>query len=326
MKRFLIGAAVVALLLCGCNMKKENDAATQTDIQQTQSEQIVKTGNTNANISNLGGACYSDGIAYFQDSKDFHMVTSEGKSLTQCPVYFINVLDDYIYYCDGTDSKFDIHRMKKDGSQDEKIIDGQCYYVQVDSNGIYFSNYHDNKKLYRANLDGSDKRALKDVGAAYINLYEDDIYYIDENDDYKIYKTDKNGERTVLISDSSASNLILMDDYAYYINFMHKPDLTKREAVGDNLLYRISLSEDKTECVSSVQMLDVNIIGDKIYYRELHENESDDKICAVDFDGNRNVLAQENGSYLTVAGDNLYYLFRDLDKDIMEIRSVKIGG
>lgn len=62
-------------------------------------------------------------------------------------------MGDYIYYANGDDD-FNVYRMKKDGSDNKKIISTSAYYMTVTKDYIFYVDYNRSKAIYRTDLEG----------------------------------------------------------------------------------------------------------------------------------------------------------------------------
>ena len=58
---------------------------------------------------------------------------------------------------------------------------------------VYYSNGHDQWKLYSINKDDTSKRKISDDAAQYINVSDNVIYYSNTSDGWKIYSVNKDG-------------------------------------------------------------------------------------------------------------------------------------
>ena len=89
MKYFKLTAIMLILLIAVSGCSKASNTAS------------ADFGNTDGNITNLGGACEKDGSLYYQDPKDYSIYkqsdNGESVKLNSDPSYFINVMGDYVY-------------------------------------------------------------------------------------------------------------------------------------------------------------------------------------------------------------------------------------
>ncbi len=287
----------VLLLLCGCDI----GVLTKTG----------KRGNVNGNIINLGGACEADGVVYSQQADTYYLKAGD-KVINSVPTYFINVVGDYIYYCNGTDNAFKVEKMPKEGGEAQTIIDGTCYFLQTDGKYLYYTNLDDNGRIYRAKLDGTEVVKLADETADYLNLYNDRLYYVTSENNYNVYSITTEGKGQEVVVKQSAYCLDVEDGYAYYVLFRHKKGTGQNdEFVGDNFLYRANLETKTVERVIEKEVSDINIRGDYLFYRALYKDDSNDTVSRLNLKtGKNDVLAKENGSYICVAGNKVFYLNR----------------
>lgn len=270
-------------------------------------------GNTDGNITNLGGACEKDGSVYYQDSKDYSLYkVSEGSEpvkLNSDPSYFINVMGDYVYYVNENDS-FHVYRMKTDGSENQKIIDYTAYYMTVYKDSIYFVNYSDNQNIYKADIDGGNCHKIVNSICYYPVIAEDKLYYIDYANDNSVVETDLEGENKHTISDSYYAAYLNYDDGAlYYTNA-----IAQNNKDGDDFLYRTDIASGKTTAVISIPCADINIAEGRIYYKNL----KDEKIYSCNTDGkDTKEISDANGVYINIANNKIYYLVRDDENNLV---------
>ncbi|MBQ7264949.1 MAG: DUF5050 domain-containing protein [Firmicutes bacterium] len=282
------------------------------------------SGNTSGNISNLGGSAYFNDTLYCQDNEEYFLVSRDKDGnktkLNDIPSYFINTVSDGIYYCGG--ENFDIYKIDNEGNN-IVIEEGPAYYLNVDQDYIYYVNYGDDQKIYRASHDGSNPVKLAEERASYLTYYAGRLYYVSESDNYRVIsmKTDGTDQKTVVKDATYCLNI--EDDYIYYV----RPALNiGGEATGDNFIYRADINIGTPELVLSDPALDMNVSGDCIYYRSIHEDEADDTVNVYNIKTKKNtVLAEENGSYLTVSDNKLFYLYRDTEKNTATVKEIALN-
>jgi hypothetical protein len=75
---------------------------------------------------------------------------------------FLNVFGDWLYYVsyDAALGSRVIHRVRPDGSEEERLNDKEATMINVVGDQIFFANNSDARRLYRINVDGSHETCL----------------------------------------------------------------------------------------------------------------------------------------------------------------------
>ena len=95
--------------------------------------------------------------------------------------------DGYIY---ATENSEKIIRVKAGGSKVETLYEGECQYMQVTEDGIYFTDK--DCRFCRIGMDGGDKTTVIDKAVFY-------PYFVAEN--MILYQDDKDGESLYMYDD-----------------------------------------------------------------------------------------------------------------------------
>ncbi len=153
------------------------------------------TGNINSNMT-YGGRIVKDGKwLYFsldsmnlqQDGIGICKMKSDGSNFSvlvndwsKC----FNISAEYLYYIKTHDGGLseDIYRIKKDGTQEEKLLEGECINLMLIGNKLYFTCMSEDKfayKLYRMNIDGTQKELLIQERCGANFLYSNGFVYIE---------------------------------------------------------------------------------------------------------------------------------------------------
>lgn len=154
---------------------------------------------------------------YYLDGYHLYKTTPDGNvniSLTNQFVYHFLLYDDVIFYkiLDENNSNA-IYKMNTDGSNREKIYEGNLSIFHIDSEWLYVKNLEDEKKLYRISRDGSRLEKVIDLSFSYMNIYDDWVYYVDEDG---IYKISLSGEHNMKLTDDTGTNINVIDGWVYY--------------------------------------------------------------------------------------------------------------
>jgi hypothetical protein len=75
---------------------------------------------------------------------------------------FLNVFGDWLYYVSYAAALGSraIHRVRPDGSEEERLNDTEAIMINVVGDQIFFINNADDRRLYRINIDGSQEKCL----------------------------------------------------------------------------------------------------------------------------------------------------------------------
>jgi len=105
----------------------------------------VKIGNTRGNIINEGLAAESGDWIYYKKELPNHELYKVHKNGTQNElilkgdVYFLNIINDWIYFIQR-DDKNAIYKVREDGSEKTLITLDRSYNLSVADNWIYYIN------------------------------------------------------------------------------------------------------------------------------------------------------------------------------------------
>lgn len=329
-KKMAAVAVGIVLLLSGCSLWGGKNPEPDKEkipgaLHQFEGIKSLEAGNSNSNITNMGGAAFDGKNIYYQNSQDglkIYKADKKGENpvkISDTSAYFINVIEDWIYYCNGDDN-FHIYRMKTDGSQNELIYDHAAYYLVIENGFMYFSDWDDNKTLYRMELDGSKKWQLSEIEAYYINVVDDDVYYCnydDNEDNYGIYTVNFVTKQTERICPYICGYLNVTDSYIYFTDM--KAGINRN---GTDGLYRINRANySESERIIDKDCGIFNCSKGYIYYVNYGD---EDKIYRCDEDGkNSKLFVDEQAKFITVANKKLYYM-HVVDDDTFEVKNADL--
>ncbi len=304
LRKILAIALAGCMMLTGCGSSGEN--------------LLENIGNTSGNISNLGSVCQRDDTVYYQNYEDnFSIYKSvnggEGEKLNDGTSYFINVVDDYVYYV-HEDDDFHVFRMKTDGSENTEIIDQAAYYMTVFDDKVYFVNYDDDQAIYSANTDGSELTKIIDSICYYAIIGNDGLlYYVDYSNGGKVTRANVDGSNQKVldeVNDITAAYLNYYNGKLYYTNATNATSGATAEYV--NFIFSYNIETGGVSTVVEAPCADVNVYNERIYYSSLEDN----MVYSCDLDGNDIQLVYDNnGIFLNAAGDYLYCYVKLQDED-----------
>lgn len=205
----------------------------------------------------------------------------------------INIADNWIYYIAVSEiNGNEIIRMKTDGTDRTKLIEGDCNFLCVQDEHIYYTE-SDTGNLYRAKTDGSGITLLSEDNCSFVNIDGKSIYYCSASADNKVYKISDN-KKTEIINDS-ALFLNMSGDWIYYIN---KSD--------DNKIYKANTDGKNKKMIVDNEVSNLNVYGDRMYYTV---DEADIYISKTDGTDKERIAVDFKTSTpcLSILGDFIYY-------------------
>lgn len=309
-------------------------------------------GNTTGNIDEYGFSVSKDGWIYYSDFKNNNSTIyktdgSEKSQLlyeNQANIFFLNVVDGWIYYNKGDLSKRDskgypvqsvICKVKTDGSQKTEIATtGTLNHLSVVDGWIYYSYINNGKYIVsRMKTDGSGKTDVLSADKLILdfNVVGNYMYYLEVDSSTQaisIYKQQiGSSDRKELLKEDKLDllDLNVVGDYIYY----KKADRQTKAAT----IYRMKtdgsgekeLSKEDA-CTWSV----LNVTDDWIYYMEAEQTGStySSKIYRMKTDGSKKTQIFKKDIFISemnIVGDWIYYTKADQNTGI-EIRKMKLDG
>jgi len=289
------GIAIVCLLIFGAFWMftfKESSLA-------------YKFENAQSNLMNLGYAAFDNGWIYYTTNDKLYKMKQDGSNnqlLSETGGYFINVVNEWIYY---ETSKNGLSKVRTDGTDYSVIsfikdaartgMDIGDYYVN--SKWIYYKRWKNNESsLVRVALDGTNEQIILSDSIYRVSVVGDYIYYSNEKG---LYKIDLNGLKKEIVVDVPSMHFVVDDNWIYYSqgdyeNFTLKKIMidgtndtnlnllqiqsfnvigewlyysSQRE--GESGLYRIKTNGTEWKKISNSDCFNINIVGDWIFYYSL---------------------------------------------------------
>lgn len=300
--KFIAFGLAAALLLSGCGNTVTEDNGDEDNFR----------GNSIGNINNLGSLCYDGEYIYYQKAdENYHLYKSkvnggDETALNDATTYFINSYKDKIYYSDGDDN-FAVYSMNKDGSDKKKIIDAPANYLTVYKDNIYYADVDQNSQIFKADLDGKNITNLSTNPASYVTCYGNKVYYINLGDNQKIYSVDTDGSNNECVVEESAAFPTISNDVLYYTI-----PRTNSNTKANDYIYAYSLTDETSELILDRNASELNVYNGKIYFKDINKK----KICNYDIETGEVVnLVDEDGMWLNIAGNNLFYVVTDKDNN-----------
>lgn len=162
----------------------------------------------------------SDGwIYYYNETHNGNLykvrTDSSGRTrLNNDSTHFINVIGEWIYYTELDD----IYKIRTDGMERTKVLEcgGECGYLIVDGDWMYYYDGVDYGHLCKARTDGTEQTMLSKDLCEYFNVADGWIYYSNYSDGQKMYKMRTDGTGRVKLLDDPCLSICIVEDWIYY--------------------------------------------------------------------------------------------------------------
>lgn len=168
----------------------------------------------------------------------------------------IGVYKDWVFY-----TSFDgIYRIKKDGSELEKISDIFVHTLNVYNGNVYFSPiYREFEGLYKSDLDGKNTIQIYDRSVTDFLIYENNIFFHHFQSDslYKIATDGSNLEK--LKSDSKDISTLAFDIYKGELYFIDE------SWQNTSYLYKMNLDTNNLTKLTRIYATTIKVFEKNIY-------------------------------------------------------------
>ena len=176
--------------------------------------------------------------------------------LTDIPVSYFVVFEDWIYYTDVADNNH-LYRMKEDGSEKALVIAEAVYACAVADDAIYYTTLDG---LYRSGLDGAGQTQLQSKGGT-PTVLGDWVYYADDKQSLSRIKPDGSLDQQLL---SEYEDYYLTEDSLYYIVLTATAD----KSLLTLTLYQMGNDDAETSKIVSVEdVVTAQLDGGYLYYQ-----------------------------------------------------------
>ncbi len=178
-------------------------------------------GNTQENQMNNGILVADENYVFYcaKDYRDKYYIfrrtkaTGEVLELTTSNAKFLNIYNDYLYYINEENSIF---KMKKDGSDRQRVVEGATS-MYIENNYLYYINEKMFNSLFKVDLETNKSEKIIDTEIKEFTIYKEYIYYISDEDN-QLYRVDINGNNNQNVSTDNLSNICVVKDKIYAIN------------------------------------------------------------------------------------------------------------
>ena len=285
----------------------------------------TKTGNTNANLNNLGFTVQNNRWIYYLGFNEgeadgiYKVKGNKNEKIIEDAAFYLNEFDKNIYYLD---SKENIVKIKVNGENKETVIEDVDLekFIIVD-NWIY---YFDEAKLCRATVNGDKKQIILEKTIENYEIYKEYIYYSYKSDGkYIIAKIKTNGRDNTKLDSDAGNTFFIKDNNIYYISETKNND--KYE------IYRIKTNGENKEKIadisSEIDMDTINLYDNEIYYLKNNED-SKISIFKMNLKNKEEIKVTEiNGysTYINIIDNWIYYPDVDEDGNVAMFR-IKTNG
>jgi len=241
-------------------------------------------GNSNANLNNAGIIVKQGDWIYYSGMYDglykSRIDGSDKTKLTDSKAFYINIVDDWLYFCtmDKIGNPGPTKKIRTDGTEESDLGDISASYMNIVGDWIYYkvvsgepaSNWDD--PLFRMKFDGTEKTLVFEDNSEEIFIFDDWIYYrnIDEKPVLTMIRTD--GSERSEIGDSGFHWNFVDEGFIYY----------RAEIEGSPILFRMKPDSSEKSRIAEFDSFNYSISDSWIYY----ENEADEgKLYKIRTDG-----------------------------------------
>lgn len=212
-------------------------------------------------------------------------VDAEGNHL-----YFSNTEDDGCLY-----------KMKKDGSELQKLTENRCFDINVYKGYVYYRTWGEKMPMVcRISTDGGEEEVISEVYGENVQIEDDILYFVEVYDEGKICASTLDGIKRTTIIDDICWELNVVGDWIYYSNDSDKN--------YPGSLYRYKIDSDEIQRINSEATWDINVVGDWVYYISVDYATQTTCLVKCKTDGSeRTVLCGETCWNTNVYGDYIFY-------------------
>lgn len=218
--------------------------------------------------------------------------------------------DDWIYYLKKADSfmgekEETIWRFLPDRFlSDQLVIDQEAWELNIQPDGLFFSNWSDGQALYQVDFDGSNPRKLTDGPVQQINFSEDRLIFVRNR---QIYSMPRKGGLGLQVTEDEAENTVSKGDWIYYAN---GSDSFRPYRIYKDGTRQTKLSEDET--------LFLTLAGDWLLFSNLSDGE---KLYRMKTDGSQRAkVSDDRVGYINYDSNFIYYTDTDRGHAVFRIR------
>lgn len=157
----------------------------------------------------------SDGFDRTPLCNGFYDENGEGISNLVCKN--LNVESNWIYFSaefEEDASRNGIYKMRKDGSNKERVSSGHPLVLSLDNNYLYYIS-KDDKLLYKISKEGKDVKKIVNTVVTSFVVSDGWIYYSNNEGIFKIHSS---GDFSTKICEDAAKKINIIEDWIFYFN------------------------------------------------------------------------------------------------------------
>ena len=170
------------------------------------------------------------------------------QKLSDDKIYNLNIVDDWIYYANGSDNE-NLYKIRIDGTSRQKLNDDISLYIDIIDDWIYYTNGSDNETFYKIRIDGTNRQKLNDDRIIQFKVIGNFVYYINLSDNYSLCKIRIDGSCKQYLSHEEILRFQVVCDWIYYCNSSDNDNLYKIRIDGTG---RQKLNDDKIKAFKVV--------------------------------------------------------------------------
>ena len=217
---------------------------------------------------------------------------------------------DWLYFA----VKGGIYKMRKDGTQRQRLCDYGAVSLNVVGEWLYFT-HGVTGGIYKIKINGTEETKLSSVTSYMVYVEGDWIYYTSKFSGGQIYKMKTDGSLVTKLTADSCREYIVKDQYIYYIN------------ASDSVVYRCGTDgTGKTALCAGFGGTCLTLVGDKLAVEDHYQ------IKCVNLDGSGYTsFGKTNVQPMLLCGQDgwIYYLeldLRDSNAPMMAFYQVRPDG
>ena len=268
-------------LLNESDIMNNNDTSIGTMWKEEPYGFTAPTNIVNGGLSNFDGDYYYYGNTTLRSSNRYG---SEIKILYDGPAYYINIVDDKIYFVSPSDN-YAICRIKKDGTDFKIVYNHPCHELSYYKGILYFCCQEYDDKFYICSMDKNDLRIkrLCESNAWYMNVSQNGIiYYIDINN---------NNSLSSIRIDGTDQKVLFSDDKYYDLCVINNTILVSKNK-DLRYLYCINPISLKQTQIRNSYTQNTNFSNNKLYFINEEQN-----LCCCDLDGSNYSIISDSENY-----------------------------
>ncbi|WP_029501851.1 DUF5050 domain-containing protein [Lachnoclostridium phytofermentans] len=270
---------------------------------------------------------------YYSEEGKFCRMKQDGTELqilSDDKPCFINIINGKLYYISQKERTYyrgDLYSMDFNGENRKLIVEGECDYLIVMQNSIYYVDASNDMTLYETDLEGKGGEIIK-KGCSDVQYQDGYFYYRSTESINDIYMFPiHNATDTTRLITTSATDFI--SKFIVYNNFII--------FIKNNILYSYSITENSVSKLhNGVSSYGMTIKEDKIYLLSFYEEEvlgqgifMYDIVCYDLKEKNLRLVAPyKDGDYmenpLYVINDYIYFGVADAEGSVLENHRSKL--